>query len=690
MTKHGVTSGPSTRAEPLLARGASVGGVIAGKYRIERVIGHGGMGVVVAASHLALQRTVAIKLIRGDWADDPLAVERLVREARALASIQSQHVARVLDVGTLDDGIPFIVMEYLEGQDLDSLLRSEGPLPVADAIDYLVQACEALAEAHRNGIVHRDIKPANLFVARQPGGGACIKVVDFGISKLINSASVESLTHPSRIVGSLYHMAPEQMSGDPVDARTDVWALGVLLFELLTGRKPFQGGAWPAVCARVLSDSAPPLESLGERVPGEVQSAVRRCLQRMPEDRFSNVAELAVALSPFGTRIARLATSTGSLAAESSSPPGSGLGSTPPGGFERAPSAVSATDASLLRNLARSERRDLGLSEGGDAPARRSNDAAALRGSEATPPPRWNTPAPARVDAVLRDIERRDLERRDLERRDFDPRGFDPRELQLEEQPSGEALRLERRRSSARHLASPVAGVRRRNVQWLVVGAAALVVVGVPWLVTRLLRPAAAELQAVQGAVTDAQRAPSTHPSIVEVTPALLPGRAALPHGVAAPAPGGGAASSGPILAPERELLAPSPPSTNLPVAQLAAAQLAAPQLPPKQLPATPSAPAPQVRVLLLPEEGAPHVTPVAERAAVREGAAVVAAPVAKAEPSPSAAAAPAASAAVGHAPAGQVPAGQAPSGPTSPGQSAAPSAPRGANPWDFRDLEFE
>jgi hypothetical protein len=616
-------------------------------------------------------------------------------------------------VGTLDDGIPFIVMEYLEGQDLDSLLRSEGPLPVADAIDYLVQACEALAEAHRNGIVHRDIKPANLFVARQPGGGACIKVVDFGISKLINSASVESLTHPSRIVGSLYHMAPEQMSGDPVDARTDVWALGVLLFELLTGRKPFQGGAWPAVCARVLSDSAPPLESLGERVPGEVQSAVRRCLQRMPEDRFSNVAELAVALSPFGTRIARvslehivrLATSTGSLAAESSSPPASGLGSTPPGGFERAPSAVSPADASLLRDLARSERRDLGLSEGGDAPARwrgeqatlQGTERAALQGSESVPPPRWNTPAPARVDAVLRDLERRDLEQRDLERRDFDPRGFDPRELQLEEQPGGAALRLERRRSSARHLGSSVAGVRRRKVQWLVVGAVALVVVGVPWLVTRLLRPAAAELQAVRGAVTEPQRrASSMSSSIVEAAPALLPGRevaqgAAPPRGVAEPAPGGVAASSGPILESEREPLAPSPPSTNLTVAPLPAAPLPAAPLPVAPLPA-----APQVRVLILPEEGAPQVAPVAELP-------------------PSTAAAPAASAAVAQAPAeqtlpgqtlpgqtlpgqtlpgqtlpGQTLPGQTLPGQTSPGQSAAPSAPRGANPWDFRDLEFE
>jgi hypothetical protein len=200
-----------------------------------------------------------------------------------------------------------------------------------------------------------------------------------------------------------------------------------------------------------------------------------------------------------------------------------------------------------------------------------------------------------------------------------------------------------------------------------VVGAAALVVVGVPWLVTRLLRPAAAELQAVRGAVTEPQRrASSMSSSIVEAAPALLPGRevaqgAAPPRGVAEPAPGGVAASSGPILESEREPLAPSPPSTNLTVAPLPAAPL----------PVAPLPAAPQVRVLILPEEGAPQVAPVAELP-------------------PSTAAAPAASAAVAQAPAEQTLPGQTLPGQTSPGQSAAPSAPRGANPWDFRDLEFE
>jgi eukaryotic-like serine/threonine-protein kinase len=325
----------SSSASPLpntatqLAPGVVIGGVIADKYRIERAIGRGGMGLVVAASHLALDRRVAIKLIRDEWGQDPMAVPRLLREAKAAASIQSEHVARVLDVGTLDDGVPFIVMEYLEGKDLDTLLRENGPLAVGDAIDYILQACEALAEAHRNGIVHRDLKPANVFVARQPGGMPCVKVVDFGISKVIGRGEYhEVLTHPSHIVGTLYHMAPEQMCGEPIDARTDVWAIGALLFEMLTGRKPYREGFWPEVCAQVLNPVGPAIGSAGDGVPKELEAVIHKCMRRSANERYSNVAELAVALVPFGKstarqsleRIVRLATSTGSLAAELCTP----------------------------------------------------------------------------------------------------------------------------------------------------------------------------------------------------------------------------------------------------------------------------------------------------------------------------------------------------------------------------------
>jgi eukaryotic-like serine/threonine-protein kinase len=338
----GPSNGQAWPERPDTALGLTLGAVIAGKYRVDRVIGKGGMGVVVAACQLALDRTVAIKLIRADCAEDPLAVERLLREAKAAASITSEHVARVLDVGMLENGVPFIVMEYLDGSDLHTLLEREGPLPAPDAVDFLLQACEAIAEAHRNGIVHRDIKPANVFVARMPGGVPCVKVVDFGISKVIGLKSLDPLTQPSSVVGSLYHMAPEQMRGLPVDARTDVWALGLLLFEMLTGRKPFRDGAWPAVCAQILSEAAPVFSLPSEGIGAELGVIIERCLRRSARDRYGNVAELAVALAPFGgrsarvslERIVRLATSTGSLSADTSS------GSPPP--------SESSRDARLL------------------------------------------------------------------------------------------------------------------------------------------------------------------------------------------------------------------------------------------------------------------------------------------------------------------------------------------------------
>ena len=333
------------------ALGVEIGSVIAGKYRVERVIGRGGMGVVVAASQPELARTVAIKLIRSDSIDDRSAIARLLREAKAAASIQSEHVARVLDVGTLDTGGPFIVMEYLDGSDLQTQLDREGPMRPADAVDFLLQACEAIAEAHRNGIVHRDLKPANLFVARLPGGRACVKVVDFGISKTIGRDTGEPLTQPASVVGSLYHMAPEQMRGAAVDARTDVWALGLLLYEMLTGRKPFGNQSWPAVAAQVLSDAGPLLAASMDGVSEDLQAVIHKCLTRSPQQRYGTVAELAVALSRFGSRrahlslerIVLLATSTGSLSALALEPTEPARDSLPPlaetrpvpaGGFE--------------------------------------------------------------------------------------------------------------------------------------------------------------------------------------------------------------------------------------------------------------------------------------------------------------------------------------------------------------------
>jgi len=284
------------------------GEVLAGKYRVERVLGQGGMGVVLAAHHLQLEEPVAIKLMLGDTASNPEAVGRFVREARAAARLQSAHVARVSDVGTLDDGRAYMVMEYLDGSDLAVLLAANGPLAVGDAVDYLLQAGEAIAEAHSLGIVHRDLKPSNLFLTRRRDRTPHIKVLDFGISKVVHTGltpSQPSMTQPSTMMGSPLYMSPEQMtSARDVDGRTDIWALGVVLYELLVGVPPFVAETLPEICIMVLQSPAPKLRQHRPDAPPELELALERCLAKRPSDRFENMAALAVALrslaGPYG------------------------------------------------------------------------------------------------------------------------------------------------------------------------------------------------------------------------------------------------------------------------------------------------------------------------------------------------------------------------------------------------------
>jgi eukaryotic-like serine/threonine-protein kinase len=279
------------------------GDVLVGKYRVERVLGSGGMGIIIAARHIRLDQRVAIKFLAPDAFSDPAAVVRFDREARAAAKIKNPHVAQVTDVGTLDDGTPYLVMEYLEGEDLAALLRREGFLPVADAVDLVLQACEGIGEAHRFGIVHRDIKPANLFCLRQPDGSRWIKVLDFGISKHTNLAPTTrgmAATGASTIMGSPLYMSPEQMqSARTVDERTDIWGLGIILYELLAGEVPFKGGNLPEVCLNVTTQPPPPLQHVRPDTPPALQRIILRCLEKDYTKRFSNVAELAEALLPF-------------------------------------------------------------------------------------------------------------------------------------------------------------------------------------------------------------------------------------------------------------------------------------------------------------------------------------------------------------------------------------------------------
>src|SRR5580698_7104571 len=245
---------------PFLSAPVREGDLLAGKYRVERVLGAGGMGIVVAARHIELEQLVAIKFVRDEAIGSEDAVQRFLREARAAVKLKSEHVARVLDVGKLESGAPYMVMEYLEGSDLGKVLTDFGPSSLEAAADWVLQACEAVAEAHAAGIVHRDLKPENLFLARTVGGVMKIKVLDFGVSKAMagSNGDLLGLTRTRAMLGSPLYMAPEQMrSSRDVDARCDVWALGVVLFQMLTRRWPFEADTMPALCLKVVSE--PPM-----------------------------------------------------------------------------------------------------------------------------------------------------------------------------------------------------------------------------------------------------------------------------------------------------------------------------------------------------------------------------------------------------------------------------------------------
>ena len=280
---------------------------IAEKYRVTEVIGEGGMGVVVAAEQAHLGRTVAIKFL--NRAASPDVRERFAREGRIAVTLQSEHVCNVYDVGQLPTGEPYMVMERLEGRDLARLVAEQGALSVSDAVDYILQACEALAEAHALGVVHRDLKPSNLFMTRRIDGSPCIKILDFGISKmnLPEGDASQALTMAGAVLGSPRFIAPEQIARtSEADARSDIWSLGAVLHELLSGHAAFAAETVGELCFVILNDDPAPLTQLRADATPQLSAVVARCLNKDPAGRFQNVAELALALRRFGSGAADL------------------------------------------------------------------------------------------------------------------------------------------------------------------------------------------------------------------------------------------------------------------------------------------------------------------------------------------------------------------------------------------------
>ena len=297
-------------AEAPAPAGIGPGTVLDGKYFVGDVIGSGAFGIVYEAKNLELDERVALKVMRPEAAADKSMVGRFAREAKSAASIKSEYVATVFDVGS-KDGTPYIVMEFLEGKNLGQKVEDEGPLPARNAVEYALQICEALAIAHSKGIIHRDIKPENLLLAERAGGMSIVKVLDFGISKAALTGSIFGNDVPivktMNLMGTPLYMSPEQVRcSDHVDVRSDIWSLGMVLYEILAGSTAFEGSSIPEICAAILETTPTPIEVHRNDLPAGLVHVITKCLEKEQSKRFQNVAELAMALMPFGPKRSRL------------------------------------------------------------------------------------------------------------------------------------------------------------------------------------------------------------------------------------------------------------------------------------------------------------------------------------------------------------------------------------------------
>jgi serine/threonine-protein kinase len=282
--------------------GFAPGTVLEGKYRLDRVIGSGGMGIVYAGTHLLLDKPVAVKLLLPELAASRDVVDRMIREARTASATGHPNVVAVSDLG-LAGAAPFIVMELLEGRSLERILQEDGPLPLADAARIMMEVLDALEAVHERGIVHRDLKPANVMLARGPKGRRVAKVLDFGISKVLAPEADTAATKTGRVMGTPRHMAPEQALAKPIDHRCDIHAAGSLLYALLTGAAPFQASSATATLARLLEGSYTPASRIVPGLPAALDDVIARALAPEPENRFADAEQMRAALRPFTERV---------------------------------------------------------------------------------------------------------------------------------------------------------------------------------------------------------------------------------------------------------------------------------------------------------------------------------------------------------------------------------------------------
>jgi serine/threonine-protein kinase len=300
------------------------GTVLAGKFIVERVLGEGGMGLVVSAIHGELGHRVAIKMMLPEAKGHPEMLARFEREARAAAGLSSEHAARVTDVGRFDDGMPFMVMEFLDGEDLASAIARQKSLPIAEVVRYFVQACIGLGDAHSHGIVHRDVKPSNLFLAQRPGGRLVLKVLDFGIAKASLTSTNPALTRTSAQMGSPQYMSPEQLNDTKsVDPRTDIWSLGASMYEAVTGVTAFPANTLAGLHVKILTENPVPPRQLRPDVPPELEHVLLRCLEKDPDRRYASLAHVQSELERLQVKISTSSGSFGALPYERTSlPPG--------------------------------------------------------------------------------------------------------------------------------------------------------------------------------------------------------------------------------------------------------------------------------------------------------------------------------------------------------------------------------